>query len=92
MDVRGRRHHVGAADTSLRASPSMKRSWRLSTLFGPTPIARSVSLKLSKVDKLGVIAGAGALPRQIVAACQESGREFCVLLRRQCRLRDDRGC
>ena len=40
---------------------------------------RSVSLKLSKVDKLGVIAGAGALPRQIVAACQESGREFCVL-------------
>ena len=64
---------------SLRASPSMKRSWRLSTLFGPTPVARSVSLKLSKVDKLGVIAGAGALPRQIVAACQESGREFCVL-------------
>ena len=31
------------------------------------------------MDKLGVIAGAGALPRQIVAACQESGREFCVL-------------
>ena len=31
------------------------------------------------MDKLGVIAGAGALPRQIVAACQEAGREFCVL-------------
>ena len=31
------------------------------------------------MDKLGVIAGAGALPRQIVAACRESGRAFCVL-------------
>lgn len=31
------------------------------------------------MDKLGVIAGAGALPRKIVAACRESGRAFCVL-------------
>jgi len=31
------------------------------------------------VDKLGVIAGAGALPGQIIAACRETGREFFVL-------------
>ena len=31
------------------------------------------------MDKLGVIAGAGALPRQVVAACRGSGREFCIL-------------
>lgn len=31
------------------------------------------------MDKLGVIAGAGALPGQIIAACRETGREFFVL-------------
>ena len=31
------------------------------------------------MDKLGVIAGAGALPGQVIAACRQSGRDFFVL-------------
>lgn len=31
------------------------------------------------MDKLGVIAGAGALPGQVIAACRQSGRDFYVL-------------
>jgi UDP-2,3-diacylglucosamine hydrolase len=31
------------------------------------------------VSKLGVIAGGGALPRQVISACRETGRDFFVL-------------
>ncbi len=40
---------------------------------------RYVNQKLSKVAKLGIIAGAGALPGEIISACRESGRDYHVL-------------
>ena len=40
---------------------------------------RSVSQKPSKVRKLGIIAGGGALPGQIVSACRDTGRPHFVL-------------
>ena len=38
-----------------------------------------VNQKQSKVAKLGIIAGAGALPGQIISACREAGRDYHVL-------------
>jgi len=44
-----------------------------------TPTAASASPRASTPPRLGIVAGAGALPGQIVAACRESGRPFFVL-------------
>ena len=40
---------------------------------------RSASPKPSKVAKLGIIAGGGSLPAEIVSACRDTGREFYIL-------------
>jgi UDP-2,3-diacylglucosamine hydrolase len=40
---------------------------------------RSANPKRSKVPKLGIIAGGGALPGQVISACRETGREYFVL-------------
>ena len=40
---------------------------------------RSANPKRSKVAKLGIIAGGGALPGQVISACRETGREYFVL-------------
>lgn len=48
-------------------------------MSAPIPAARFASPKQSKVAKLGVIAGGGALPGQIISACRETGRDYHVL-------------
>lgn len=40
---------------------------------------RSVSQKQSRVSKLGIIAGDGLLPGQIIDVCRQTGRSFYVL-------------
>ena len=47
-----------------------------------------VSQKRNKVDRLGIIAGAGTLPGKVIAACREIGREYLYL--RACRPSDNR--
>jgi DUF1009 family protein len=44
-----------------------------------TPTAASASPRASTQPRLGIVAGGGALPGRIAAACQASGRPFFVL-------------
>jgi DUF1009 family protein len=44
-----------------------------------TPPAASASPRASTPPRLGIVAGGGALPGQVAAACQASGRPFFVL-------------
>src|SRR5258708_21401517 len=54
-------------------------SWTSSTSSAPMRPGRSASRKGAMPPKLGILAGGGPLPAQLIAACKASGRSLLVL-------------
>src|SRR6516162_4039311 len=61
------------------ASGSVGRLGTSSISFVPIRAALSASLKGQMTTRLGIVAGAGGLPRRLVESCRAAGREVFVL-------------